>query len=93
MASSGQTRQSVSEIVTYTIDYEHDLPSGATVSSAAVTHIPPSGSASVPSVGLSSPNVSVQVGPLTTPGRHVFVILATLSNGDISEFDLIIQVP
>lgn len=93
MASTGYSEQSTSEIVTYTIDYTNDLPVGAAISSVAVTHTPPSGgTVTVPSVGVSSPDVSVQAGPLVNPGRHTLTVLATFDNGDKSEFELSVQV-
>lgn len=84
--------QSTAEVRTYTVDFTGDLPSGETVSTASVSHTPQSGSAVVMSVAVSTPNVSVQVGPLSVIGDHLVTITAALSNGDISEFRLHIPV-
>jgi hypothetical protein len=76
-------------------DFNPDLPSSVTVSSATATHIPPSGSAGTATVGtIAAGIVPVELtlaSPLVT-GLHYLKCLATFSNGNKSEIRLAIQV-
>ena len=69
------------------IDYSLDLVTVVTVLSATATHVPPSGAASVQVVGAIQGGVIVPVllGPLTVTGIHILDVVATYSNGEISE--------
>ncbi len=71
--------QSTAEIRTHYVDFTADLPTGVTVASGAAVHTPPSGSATTPTVSapLTGDILSVTVGPLTVPGRHVVTVTAT----------------
>ncbi len=90
---SPKKKQSLSEIRQWDIDFSLDLGSGVTVVSATASHVPPSGSASTPTVGSIVSNVvPVQLGPLTVTGLHTLSILATYSNGEKSEVQLSITV-
>ena len=85
--------QSLAEIRQWDIDFSLDLLDTVTVASATATHIPPSGSASTPSVGAIVDNVvPVTLGPLTAIGKHVLVVLATYSNAEKSEVRINIHV-
>ena len=85
--------QSLAEIRQWDIDFGPDLPTGVTVDSATATHTPPSGAASTPTVGtITGDIVPVQLGPLSVVGTHVLSVLATYSNGEISEVQLSIKV-
>ena len=77
-------QQSTGEVRKWTADFTDDLPTGVTVTGGTATHIPPSGSASTVTVTVSSPYVYAQLGPLTLTGNHYVDILATLSDGEIS---------
>lgn len=77
-------QQATNEIRQWTVDYTNDLPTGATVSSASATHIPPSGSAATGTVSVVSPYVYVTIGTLTVVGVHYIDVLATYSNGEKS---------
>lgn len=86
-------KQSVREIRTHYVDFSNDLPSGVTVSSAAATHVPPSGDASVVTVGTIASNVVPVTLPVQTiTGWHQIKVLATLSNGDKSDAILLVEV-
>lgn len=75
--------QAKAEVRTYYFSFVNDLPSGVTVSSAAATHTPPSGSASTPTVGSITNNVvPVTLGVQTVDGDHYLNVVATLSNAD-----------
>lgn len=77
--------QSTSEIKTHTIDFTSILPTPGTVTAGTATHTPPGGgTATTPSVSVTSPYVYVTVGPLNTIGVHYIDISATISDGDIS---------
>jgi hypothetical protein len=75
-------------------DFNPDLPTGITVSSATATHVPPSGSAGTVAVGTIAAGivpVKLTLGSLVT-GKHYLICLATFSNGDDSSIRLVIQV-
>lgn len=85
--------QSLAEIRQWDFDFSPDLVTGVTVASATATHIPPSGDASTPALGTIAGNVvPVKLGPLAAKGWHVLKVLATLSDGEISELRLRISV-
>jgi hypothetical protein len=85
--------QSLREIRQWDIDYSLDLQVGVTVSSATATHIPPSGAASTPTVGVIVDDVvPVTLGPLTVTGKHTLLVLATYSNAERSEVRININV-
>lgn len=74
-------------------DFTPDLRTGVTVSSATATHVPPSGSASTPTVGSISANVvPVTLGSLTVLGTHTLEVLATLSDGEKSSIRIQFEV-
>ena len=86
-------RQALAEIRTYYVDFTDDLPTGVTVSSATATHVPPSGSASTPTVGtITAATVPVTLPAQTVTGLHKLDVLATLSNADKSAIRLMIPV-
>lgn len=86
-------RQSLSEIRQWDFDFSADLPDGATVASATATHVPPSGSASTPTVGsISNGIVPVLLGTLSVTGVHYLDVLATFSNNQKSEIRLVVRV-
>ena len=88
-------KQSISEIRQWDFDFNDDLLTGVTVSSATSTHTPPSGSAVTPVVGtIAAGIVPVKLGPLAAgqTGTHFLTCLATLSNGEKSEIKLTFQV-
>jgi hypothetical protein len=85
--------QSTKEIRTHFVDFSPDLPTGINVVSAAATHTPPSGTASTPTViNTLAPIIQVTLGPLTVTGKHEVSVLATLSDGEKSEINLVIVV-
>ena len=63
-------RQSTTEILVYTGDFELALQEGETISSVNITHTPPSGSALTPTPAASGFTGSVLLGPLTVTGWH-----------------------
>lgn len=85
--------QSQTEIRAYQVNYGNDLLPTVTVSTATATHTPPSGAPSVPTVVVSSPLVTVTLGPLSVTGNHILDVLATLSDGEKSAVRLLITVP
>jgi hypothetical protein len=85
--------QSLNEVREWDFDFTNDLIAGVTVVSAIATHIPPSGSASIPKVGRPVGNiVPVTFGPLTVKGTHYLDCLATLSDGEVSDLMVAILV-
>lgn len=92
-AITAKKRQSKAEIRIWDFDFNEDLRVGVTVVSATATHVPPSGTATTPTVGSISGNiVPVQFGVLSVTGTHYLHCLATLSNGEKSEIKLKIMV-
>lgn len=86
-------QQSTREIRTHYVDFTLDIPSGVTLTSAAATHVPPSGDASTVTVGTISSNVVPCTLPVqTVTGWHQIKVLATFSNGDKSDAILLIEV-
>lgn len=86
-------KQSKAEIRQWDFDFTDDLLGGVTVSSAVATHIPPSGNATTPVVGvIANGVVPVKLGPLGVTGTHYLDCLATLSNGEKSNIRLKILV-
>jgi hypothetical protein len=85
--------QSLLEVRTHFCNFAPDLPSGVTLVSATATHVPPSGTASVPVVSVvAAPIVHVTLGPLSVIGEHIVKIVATLSDAEKSEMRLRIPV-
>jgi hypothetical protein len=90
---TAKKRQSKAEIRIWDFDFSDDLRGGVTVVSATATHIPPSGTATIPTVGSPVANVvPVSLGPVSVTGRHYLLCLATLSDGEKSELKLKIMV-
>lgn len=87
-------KQSYSEKRQWDFDFNPDLNTGVTVSSATATHTPPSGSAVTPTVGsIAAGVVPVRLDTVTqVEGSHILRVLATLSNGEKSEIILNITV-
>lgn len=87
-------KQSYSEKRQWDFDFNNDLTTSVTVSSAIATHIPPSGTAVTPSVGtISAGIVPVRLDSVTNiEGIHALRCLATFSNGEKSEIILYIYV-
>lgn len=86
-------RQSMGEVRQWDVDFTNDLPTGTAIESATATHIPPSGSASTPTVGTISGNiVPVVLDSLSITGLHYLIVAATLDNGDVSKIKLVIKV-
>ena len=85
-------QQSTSEIHTYTVDYTNDLSTGVTVTAGTATHTPPSGSASTPTVTVSSPYLLVTLPAQSVIGVHYLDVLATFSNGDKSAVRLPVNI-
>ncbi len=77
---------SLDEVRQWDVDFSPDMKTGVSVASAVATHIPPTGTATTPTVGTISANiVPVVVGPLAVLGLHYIDIVATLSDGNKSE--------
>jgi len=75
------------------LDFTKSLLSGVTVSSAVVTHTPPSGgTVTTPSTQIVSPIVYVTVGPLGVTGVHYVDVLATFSDATKDDIRLVIRV-
>ena len=53
-----------------------DLQTSETVSSAVITHTPPSGSALTIPFTVSTPNIYMLFGPFTVAGRHIVKVQA-----------------
>lgn len=81
------------EIRVYPFDFTDDLLAGVTVSSAVLTHTPPSGSGSVAGTAVTSPIVNGTLGTVAVTGTHYLDCLATLSDGEKSAMRLIVYVP
>lgn len=62
-----------------------DLQSGETVSSAAITHTPPSGSAVTMTPTVSTPNIHFVLGAFTVLGTHIVDVQATGSAATASK--------
>jgi len=79
-------KQSYAEKRQWDFDFNNDLPTGVTVSSATATHTPPSGTAVTPTVGtIAAGIVPVRVDLITNVvGQHAVRCVATLSDGEIS---------
>jgi hypothetical protein len=86
-------QQFTTEIRTYPFDFTDDLLAGVTVSSAVITHTPPSGAGSVAGTAVASPIVNGMFGTVAVAGVHYLDCLATLSDGEKSAMRLIIYVP
>jgi hypothetical protein len=85
--------QSMAEVRIWDIDFSEDLHTGVSVLSATATHIPPSGVASVPTVGIIANGiVPVSLGPLAVTGVHTLLVSAVFSNGEKSELKILIPV-
>jgi len=85
-AITAKKRQSKAEIRIWDFDFTDDCIGGVTVLSATAAHIPPSGVATTPVVGVILGNVvPVKLGPLSVTGAHYLQCLATLSNTEKSE--------
>lgn len=87
--------QSTSEVRTHYIDFTADLPEGVSVSSGTAVHTPPAGgTATTPVVGsvMTGDILPVTVGPLSTVGRHIVTVTATLSDGQKTVVRLVIPV-
>jgi len=88
--------QSTKEKRQWDFDFNNDLPTGATVSSAVATHTPPSGNALTPTVG--SPVAGVVpvtldfVSQSVALGQHQLSCVATFSNAEKSEILLYFRV-
>jgi hypothetical protein len=81
------------EVRTYPVDFTDDLLSGVTVSSATITHTPPSGAGLVAGTAVASPIVNVTFGTVAVVGTHRLSVLATCSDSEKLAVDLIIHVP
>jgi uncharacterized membrane protein len=86
------TPQAQTEIKKYVISFEGDLLTAVTVASATVTHIPPQGASTTPTVEVTTPIAVVTFGPVTSLGRHIVDVLATYSNGEKSAARLNVDV-
>lgn len=62
-----------------------DLLSTETVTAATVTHVPPSGTAATITPSVSSPYITLLLGPLTVAGKHTVKVQATGSLGSKPE--------
>ena len=84
--------QKTNEIVTYTIDFTADIPTGGSVTAATAVHTPPSGSGTAIVCTVSSPYVYVTVPALTTVGIHYVDISGTMSDADTPAVRLVVEV-
>lgn len=62
-----------------------DLQTAETVTSASVTHIPPSGNALTITPTVSTPNVNLLLGPLAVAGKHFVKVQAVGNAGSKPE--------
>lgn len=62
-----------------------DLQTAETVTSASVTHTPPSGSALTITPTVATPNVNLLLGPLAVAGKHFVKVQAVGSAGSKPE--------
>lgn len=87
-------KQTYAEKRQWDFDFNGDLPSGVTVSSATATHTPPSGNAVTPTVGsIVAGVVPVRLDLVTNvEGVHSLKCTATFSDGEISVIILYINV-
>lgn len=87
-------KQSYAEKRQWDFDFNNDLATGVTVSSATATHTPPSGTAVTPTVGtIAAGIVPVRVDTITNvEGTHTVRCVATLSDGEKSEIILYVRV-
>lgn len=69
-----------------------NLQSGETVSSATATHTPPSGDALTITPSVSSPTVTLLLGPFAVVGNHIVKVQAVGDNGSKPEVIFNIQV-
>ena len=88
-----EKHQSLTEIRQWDLDFTKDLSTGVTVISATAVHTPPSGTASIPTVGtIVTPIVPVRLGPLSVKGVHELIVTAIFSNNEKSTVKLLIPV-
>lgn len=86
-------QQSVLEKRQWDFDFNGDLPTGVTVSSAVATHLPPRGIAALTTVGtISAGVVPVVVDKPTAIGVHYLSCVATFSDANTSEIRLQFEV-
>lgn len=74
--------QALVDVVDYITDYTAYLQEGVTVSSATVTHTPPSGNGDSITPTVASPYVTARLGAQAVLGMHLVDVLATMSNGE-----------
>jgi hypothetical protein len=93
MAKDSNHKQSSLEELIYPIDFTNALLTGVTVSSATITHTPPSGSDATITTSVVTPIVYVKVPTGLVVGTHTVSVVATTSNADLSpEVRLVITV-
>lgn len=69
-----------------------DLQTAETVSSAVITHTPPSGSALTVPFSVSTPNIFMLFGPFGTVGRHIVKVQAIGSGAGPSKPETIFYI-
>jgi len=92
MSKPWNIEQSTAAKLPWPLDFTNSLLTGVTVSSAVATHTPPSGTATTPTIQVTSPIVYVTIGPLGVTGVHIVDVLATFSDSTKDDIRLIISV-
>ena len=93
MAKESFHTQSSLEEIPYYIDWSDALLTGVTVTSVAVTHTPPSGSAATITTTTATPYSYIKVPSGLAVGTHYISCVATTSDTSLSpEVRLIIRV-
>lgn len=93
MAKDSKQSQSSLEERVYPIDFTDALLDGVTVSSASITHTPPSGDDASITTSVVTPMVYVNVPAGLVIGTHYVSVVATTSNAALSpEVRLVIRV-
>jgi len=85
-----EDEQSTREIKSYSVDFANELTDLETISGAAITHTPPSGTASTITATVVDTRVLFDFGPLSAIGNHQVFILVTTSGGYKHDAKLII---
>lgn len=84
MAVTIDLTQSSYEEKIYPIDWTNSLLTGVTVTSVAITHVPPSGSALTITGTTTTPYSYIPVPSGLVTGVHFFHCVATTSNANLS---------
>lgn len=84
--------QSAREVYSYTADFTSLMDEEEIIQTATITHTPPSGDPLTIAGTTIGQKVIFDIGPLDILGDHVFLVLATMTDGHKAELKLTIPV-